>query len=47
MVILIKNEFFSVEFKGIELENIDVIDKKKFYIDYGVKIKNIINENLM
>jgi serine protease Do len=46
-VTLSKNEFFSTEFKGIELENIDASDKKKFRIDYGVKIKNITNENLM
>ncbi|MBP1225016.1 trypsin-like peptidase domain-containing protein [Flavobacterium sp. 1355] len=46
-VTLSKNEFFSTEFKGIELENIDAADKKKFRIDYGVKIKNITNENLM
>jgi serine protease Do len=36
-VTLSKNEFFSTEFKGIELENIDAVDK----------IKNITNENLM
>ncbi|MWB96385.1 PDZ domain-containing protein [Flavobacterium sp. GA093] len=46
-VTLSKNEFYSAEFKGIELENIDASDKKKFHIDYGVKIKNITNENLM
>jgi serine protease Do len=46
-VTLSKNEFFSTEFKGIELENIDAADKKKFRIDYGVKIKNITNDNLM
>lgn len=46
-VTLSKNEFFSTEFKGIELENIDANDKKRFRIDYGVKIKNITNENLM
>lgn len=45
-VILSKNEFFSTEFKGIELENIDAADKKKFKIDYGVKIKSITAENL-
>lgn len=45
-VILSKNEFFSTEFKGIELENIDASDKKKFNLDYGVKIKSISNENL-
>ena len=46
-VILSKNEFFSTEFKGIELENIDATDKKKFQLDYGVKIKSINNENLV
>ena len=46
-VILSKNEFFSTEFKGIELENIDAADKKKFHLDYGVKIKSINNENLV
>nr|WP_315201004.1 trypsin-like peptidase domain-containing protein [uncultured Flavobacterium sp.] len=45
-VILSKNESFATEFKGIELENIDVADKKKFKLDYGVKIKSISNENL-
>jgi serine protease Do len=45
-VVLSKNEFFSTEFKGIELENIDATDKKKFKLDYGVKIKSITNENL-
>ena len=46
-VTLSKNEFFSTEFKGIELENIDAADKKKFRIDYGVKIRSITNDNLM
>jgi Do/DeqQ family serine protease len=46
-VVLSKNEFFSTEFKGIELENIDAADKKRFNINYGVKIKSITNENLM
>ena len=45
-VTLSKNEFYSAEVKGIELENIDAADKKKFRIDYGVKIKSINNENL-
>jgi Do/DeqQ family serine protease len=45
-VILSKNEFFSTEFKGIELENVEAADKKKFKIDYGVKIKSITSENL-
>ncbi len=45
-VTLSKNEFFTTEFKGIEVENIDAADKKAFKIDYGVKIKSINNENL-
>ncbi|MCC9073389.1 trypsin-like peptidase domain-containing protein [Flavobacterium sp. F-65] len=45
-VILSKNEFFSTEYKGIELENIDASDKKKFRINYGVKIKALTNESL-
>jgi Do/DeqQ family serine protease len=45
-VILSKNELFGTEFKGMELENIDANDKKKFHLDYGVKIKSITNENL-
>jgi serine protease Do len=45
-VVLSKNEFFNAEFKGIELENIEAADKKKFKIDYGVKIKSITGQNL-
>jgi serine protease Do len=45
-VTLSKNEFFSTEYKGIELENIDAADKKRFGINYGVKIKALTNENL-
>ncbi|WP_348825557.1 trypsin-like peptidase domain-containing protein [Flavobacterium aestuarii] len=45
-VVLSKNESFNTEFKGIELGNIDTADKKKFKLDYGVKIKSITNENL-
>ncbi len=45
-VVLSKNELFGTEFKGIELENIDSADKKKFRLDYGVKIKSLTNENL-
>lgn len=45
-VVLTKNELFNTEFKGIEMENIDAADKKKFRIDSGVKIKEINNENL-
>ncbi len=45
-VILSKNELFGTEFKGIELENIEAADKKKFNLDYGVKIKSLSNPNL-
>ncbi|MDI5949134.1 S1C family serine protease [Flavobacterium yafengii] len=45
-VVLSKNEFFNAEFKGIELENIEAADKKKFKIDYGVRIKSISSQNL-
>lgn len=45
-VILSKNELFGTEFKGIELENIEAADKKKFHLDYGVKIKSLTNPNL-
>lgn len=45
-VTLVKNDVFIAEFKGLELENIDASDKKKFNIKYGVRIKEINNENL-
>jgi Do/DeqQ family serine protease len=45
-VILSKNEFFNAEFKGIELENIEAADKKKFKITYGVRIKSISSQSL-
>ncbi len=45
-VTLIKNDVVTTEFKGLELENIDASDKKKYRIDYGVRIKDINNENL-
>ena len=45
-VILSKNEFFSTEFKGLELENIAADEKARFNLDGGVKIKSITNENL-
>ena len=46
-VALSKNEFFSSEFKGIEVENLDAADKSKFKIEYGVKIKSITNERFL
>ena len=45
-VILSKNEYFTTEFKGLELENIANADKNKFHLDYGVKIKSITNDTL-
>ena len=45
-VTLIKNDIVTTEFKGLELENIDAADKKKFKIGYGVRIKEISNDNL-
>ncbi len=45
-VTLTKNEFVSTEFKGIQLEDIDASDKKKFRINSGVRIKDITNDKL-
>jgi Do/DeqQ family serine protease len=45
-VTLIKNDIVTTEFKGLELENIEASDKKKFKIEYGVRIKEINNNNL-
>ena len=45
-VVLSKTESFSSDFKGIEIENINADDKKRFKLNYGVKIKDITNENL-
>ena len=45
-VTLVKNDIINTEFKGLELENITASDKKKFQIDYGVKIKEVTNERL-
>lgn len=45
-VTLSKNDVVSTEFKGIELENINAADKKKYRIDHGVKIKDLNNERL-
>ena len=45
-VTLVKKDVVSTDFKGIELENIEAADKRKFRIDYGVRIKEINNENL-
>ena len=45
-VTLIKNDSITTELKGMQLENIDVSDKKKFKIDSGVRIREINNDNL-
>jgi Do/DeqQ family serine protease len=45
-VTLIKNDIITTEFKGLELENIEATDKKKYKIDYGVRIKDINNDQL-
>ena len=45
-VTLSKISVSSTEFKGLELENITAADKKKFRVDYGVKIKELNNERL-
>ncbi|RAR75766.1 S1C family serine protease [Flavobacterium aciduliphilum] len=45
-VVLAKNDMINADFKGLELENLDSGDKKKFNIDYGVKIKEVNNERL-
>ena len=45
-VSLVKNDIINTEFKGLELENIDASDKKRFKIDYGVKIKEVTNDRL-
>ena len=44
---LTKNDVVNAEFKGLQLQNIEESDKKKFRIAYGVKIKDINNERLM
>ncbi len=45
-VSLSKNEYFTTEFKGLQLENLDASDKKNFRLTYGVKISDVNNERL-
>jgi S1-C subfamily serine protease len=40
---LSKKEMLNYEFNGIEFEDIDAADKKKFRIKEGVKIKTLSN----
>ncbi|UPT71469.1 MAG: trypsin-like peptidase domain-containing protein [Flavobacterium sp. JAD_PAG50586_2] len=46
LVTLIKYDIANAEFKGLQLEDIDSADKKKYRIGYGVRIKDINNEAL-
>lgn len=41
-----KNEISALEFKGLELTNIDNDDKKRYKIDHGLKISDIKNPRL-
>ena len=45
-VTLVKKELFNTEFKGLELEDINSSDKKKYGIEYGVKIKDVTSDAL-
>lgn len=45
-VTLVKNDLINTDFKGLELENIDATDKRRYKIDYGVKIKEVTNDRL-
>jgi len=44
---LTKNEINSYSYDGLELENVTSAEKKKLKIDYGVKIKEITDEEWM
>lgn len=45
-VTLVKNDIVKTDFKGLELQNIDGNEKKKFKIEYGVRITEVTNPNL-
>lgn len=45
-VTLVKNDIIVTEMKGLELENLSASDKKNYKVDYGVKIKEVNNEQL-
>lgn len=45
-VTLVKTDLISVDFKGLELENISAAEKRQFRIEYGVKIKEVNNDRL-
>jgi len=44
---LSKNEITSFTYDGLELEDVSAADKKKLKIDYGVRIKEITDEEWM
>jgi S1-C subfamily serine protease len=43
---LVKKELVSYDLRGLELEDLDAGDKKRFRLSYGVKIKDVSNEDL-
>lgn len=43
---LVKKELISYDLRGLELEDLDAGDKKRFRLSYGVKIKDVNNEDL-
>ena len=43
---LVKKELVNYDLKGLELEDLDANDKKRFRLSYGVKIKDVSNEEL-
>ncbi|RYY30309.1 MAG: PDZ domain-containing protein, partial [Sphingobacteriaceae bacterium] len=44
---LSKNEINSFSYSGLELEDIDPADKKRFKLNYGVRVTEITDEELM
>ncbi|AMA49595.1 MULTISPECIES: S1C family serine protease [Flavobacterium] len=46
VVKLVKKELINYDLKGLELEDLDAHDKKRFRLSYGVKIKEVTNEEL-
>lgn len=44
---LTKRELLVYEFNGVEYEDITATEKKEFNIDYGVKIKNVKNPEMI
>jgi len=40
-----KNEFATYEFNGLQLENLNDSDKKRFNVNYGVKIKEVATQS--